>query len=156
MRSAQPHFIVLGAALAAALAITNVPTMGQSGAAVASNDFPNPYKIENFGQLPAGRKMGQTYGIAVIPKGPYVPKFEDRNNGAPVASLELSAPVTPRSTFPWLKDYSLSGVWRLLRRHDLRWVERRAVAEVRFLGAARGELRRRDVHLPAWPLHRRG
>ena len=32
MRSAQRHFIVLGAALAAALAITNVPTMGQAGA----------------------------------------------------------------------------------------------------------------------------
>ena len=52
MRSAQRHFIVLGATLAAALAITNVPTMGQSGAAVASNDFPHPYKIENFGQRP--------------------------------------------------------------------------------------------------------
>ncbi len=25
-----------------------------------------------------------------------------------------------RATFPWLKDYTLSGVWRLLRRHDLR------------------------------------
>jgi hypothetical protein len=25
-----------------------------------------------------------------------------------------------RATFPWLKDYSLSGVWRLLRRHGLR------------------------------------
>lgn len=24
-----------------------------------------------------------------------------------------------RATFPWLKDYSLSGVWRLLRRHKL-------------------------------------
>ncbi len=24
-----------------------------------------------------------------------------------------------RATFPWLKDYTLSGVWRLLRRHDL-------------------------------------
>jgi len=25
-----------------------------------------------------------------------------------------------RATFPWLKDYTLSGVWRLLRRHNLR------------------------------------
>jgi len=24
-----------------------------------------------------------------------------------------------RASFPWLKDYTLSGVWRLLRRHDL-------------------------------------
>jgi transposase len=24
-----------------------------------------------------------------------------------------------RATFPWLSDYTLSGVWRLLRRHDL-------------------------------------
>jgi hypothetical protein len=25
-----------------------------------------------------------------------------------------------RATFPWLKDYTLSGVWRLLQRHGLR------------------------------------
>ena len=25
-----------------------------------------------------------------------------------------------RASFPWLKDYTLSGVWRLLRRHNLR------------------------------------
>ena len=27
---------------------------------------------------------------------------------------------TIRVTFNWLKDYTLSGVWRLLRRYDLR------------------------------------
>ena len=48
MRSAHRHSMVFGAALLAALAMTSSRTHGQGGAAVASNDFPNPYKIENF------------------------------------------------------------------------------------------------------------
>jgi DNA-binding beta-propeller fold protein YncE len=97
MRSAQRHFIVLGAALAAALAITNVPTLGQGSAAVASNDFPNPYKIENFGQLPAGRKMGQTYGIDIDRDGKSVWVFErcggsscDGSSVAPLLKFDSS------------------------------------------------------------------
>jgi Tol biopolymer transport system component len=49
--------------------------------------------------------------IIAVPKGSYVPKFEDRNHGAPVTSPEVSAPVTPQSTFPWLKASAiLAGV----------------------------------------------
>ena len=76
MRSAHRHSIVLGAALLAALAMTSSRTHGQSGAAVASNDFPNPYKIESFGQLPAGRKMGQAYGVDIDRDGKSVWVFE--------------------------------------------------------------------------------
>src|SRR5262249_2372720 len=43
---------------------------------VASNDFPNPYKIESFGQLPAGRKMGQAYGVDIDRDGKSVWVFE--------------------------------------------------------------------------------
>ena len=55
MRSAHRSFIVLGVALVAALAMTNARTLGQAGGA-SFNDFPNPYKIENFGQLPGGQQ----------------------------------------------------------------------------------------------------
>ena len=54
MRSAHRSLFVVGAALVAALSITDVVTLGQGQ---ASNEFPNPYKIETWGQLPAGRKI---------------------------------------------------------------------------------------------------
>ena len=62
MRSIHRHVMVLGVALVSAVTFNDVRTFGQQA---ASNDSPNPYKIENFGQLPAGRKMGQTYGIDI-------------------------------------------------------------------------------------------
>src|ERR1041385_5225285 len=76
MRSAHRHYLMLGGALLAALAINTARTSGQSGAAVASNEFPNPYKIESFGQLPAGRKIGQVYGVDVDRDGKSVWVFE--------------------------------------------------------------------------------
>jgi Tol biopolymer transport system component len=41
--------------------------------------------------------------VITIPKGSYVPQFEDRNNQAPATSPGPSALVTPQATFPWLK-----------------------------------------------------
>ena len=76
MRSTLRTLMVLGVTLVAALVITGVRTHGQTAAQVASNDFPNPYKIESWGQLPAGRKMGQTYGIDIDRDGKSVWVFE--------------------------------------------------------------------------------
>src|SRR6266571_4734558 len=97
MRSSHRYSLVLGAALLAALAITSAHPLGQAGAAVASNDFPNPYKIENFGQLPAGRKIGQTYGIDIDRDGKSVWVFErcggmtcDGSNLAPLLKFDSS------------------------------------------------------------------
>ena len=71
MRSISRNVVVLGAALISALTFNDIRTYGQ-----ASNDFPNPYKIENFGQLPGGRKMGQIYGIDIDRDGKSVWVFE--------------------------------------------------------------------------------
>ena len=54
MRSISRHVVVLGAALMSAFTFSEIRTSGQ-----ASNDSPNPYKIENFGQLAGSRKIGQ-------------------------------------------------------------------------------------------------
>jgi sugar lactone lactonase YvrE len=96
MRSAHRNFIVLGAALVAALAITDVGTRGQ-GRQMASNDFPNPYKIENFGQLPAGRKLGATSAIDIDRDGKSVWVFErcggatcDGSNVAPLLKFDAT------------------------------------------------------------------
>jgi sugar lactone lactonase YvrE len=97
MRSHR-HFMVLGAALVAAFAMTGVRMLGQAGAAsVASNDFPNPYKVENFGQLPPGRKIGATYGIDIDRDGKSVWVFErcgaatcDGSNVAPLLKFDSS------------------------------------------------------------------
>ena len=90
------NLVVLGAALAAALAITGVGAQGQ-GPQLASNDFPNPYKIENFGQLPAGRKIGATYGIDIDRDGKSVWVFErcggatcDASSVAPLLKFDAS------------------------------------------------------------------
>ena len=71
MRSIFRKVVVLGAAIISALAFNEIRTYGQ-----ASNDFPNPYKIENFGQLPAARKFGQIYGIDIDRDGKSVWVFE--------------------------------------------------------------------------------
>src|SRR5215831_20276316 len=39
--------------------------------------------------------------VITIPKGSYVPKFADRNNGALAASHAASAPTAPQNAFPW-------------------------------------------------------
>ncbi len=73
MRSAHRNVIVGGAALVAALAIMDVGTQGQGQ---ASNDFRNPYKIETWGQLPAGRKIGAVSAIDIDRDGKSVWVFE--------------------------------------------------------------------------------
>jgi sugar lactone lactonase YvrE len=94
MRSAHRKVVVVGAALVAALAITDIVTLGQGQ---ASNEFPNPYKIETWGQLPAGRKMGATYGIDIDRDGKSVWVFErcggatcDGSNLAPLLKFDTS------------------------------------------------------------------
>jgi hypothetical protein len=50
------------------------------------------------------------------------PGEEARTEPAPTADgpAPSRSPLRSiRATFPWLKHYTLSGVWRLLRRHDL-------------------------------------
>src|SRR5882672_5745733 len=96
MRSAHRNFIVLGAALVAALAITNAGTQGQ-GQQAASNDFPNPYKVESFGQLPPGRRIGAAYGIDIDRDGKSVWVFErcgantcDGSNVPPLLKFDSS------------------------------------------------------------------
>jgi len=71
MASTQRNLMVLGVALVSAFAFNEVRTYGQ-----APNDLPNPYKIENFGQLPSGRKIGQAYGIDIDRDGKSVWVFE--------------------------------------------------------------------------------
>jgi sugar lactone lactonase YvrE len=94
MRSAHRKVVVVGAALVAALAITDIVTLGQGQ---ASNEFPNPYKIETWGQLPAGRQMGATYGIDIDRDGKSVWVFErcggatcDGSNLAPLLKFDTS------------------------------------------------------------------
>jgi sugar lactone lactonase YvrE len=88
MRSIHRHLVVLGVALVSAVTANDVRTYGQQA---ASNDYPNPYKIESFGQLPAGRKMGQTYGIDIDRDGKSVWVFERCGagscDGSPLAPL---------------------------------------------------------------------
>ena len=73
MQSARLNVVVAGAALAAALAVTDVVTEGQGQ---ASNDYPNPYRIESWGQLPPGRKLGATAAIDIDRDGKSVWAFE--------------------------------------------------------------------------------
>ena len=96
MRSAHRNSIVLGAALMAALAMTSVGTQGQ-GQQQASNDFSNPYKIENWGQLPAGRKIGAASAIDIDRDGKSVWVFErcggatcDGSSLAPLLKFDAS------------------------------------------------------------------
>src|SRR5207253_11403810 len=109
MRSSHRHFLVFGAALLAVLAMTSARTLGQAGAAVASNDFPNPYRIENFGQLPAGRKIGQTYGIDIDRDGKSAWVFE-RCGGATCERATVAALLQFDSS-GWLVASSGSGMF---------------------------------------------
>src|SRR5258708_6123523 len=88
MRSIHRNLLILGVALVSAVAFDDVRTHGQQA---ASNDYPNPYKMENFGQLPAGRKIGQTYGIDIDRDGTSVWVFERCGGatcgGSPLAPL---------------------------------------------------------------------
>ena len=92
MVSTQRNLMVLGIALVSAFALNEVRTYGQ-----APNDLPNPYKIENFGQLPTGRKLGQAYGIDIDRDGKSVWVFErcggmtcDGSNLAPLLKFDSS------------------------------------------------------------------
>src|SRR5262245_26918718 len=96
MRSAHRTPTVLGAALAVALAVTDIRTQGQASQE-ASNDYPNPYKIESFGQLPGARKIGATYGIDIDRDGKSVWVFErccaatiDGSSVAPLLKFDSS------------------------------------------------------------------
>src|SRR5258705_12960148 len=88
MRSIHRNLLVVGVALVSAVAFDDVRTHGQQA---ASNDYPNPYKMESFGQLPAGRKIGQTYGIDIDRAGKSVWVFERgggaTGDGSPLAPL---------------------------------------------------------------------
>jgi len=66
-----PQLTVLGVALVSAFALNEARTYGQ-----VPNDLPNPYKVESFGQLPAGRKIGAAYGIDIDRDGKSVWVFE--------------------------------------------------------------------------------
>src|SRR5215471_10321692 len=41
--------------------------------------------------------------VITIPKGSYLPQFEQRNSGALAASHAASAPTAPQTAFPWVK-----------------------------------------------------
>jgi sugar lactone lactonase YvrE len=92
MRSISRPLMVLGVALVSVVTFNEIRTFGQ-----ASNDLPNPYKIENFGQLPAGRKMGQVYGLDIDRDGKSLWVFErcggatcDGSNLAPLLKFDSS------------------------------------------------------------------
>ena len=67
------NVVALGAALVAALALSDVVTESQGQ---AGNDFPNPYTIEPWGQLPGGRKIGAVAGIDIDRDGRSLWAFE--------------------------------------------------------------------------------
>ena len=71
MASRPRTLMVAGIALASALALNEARTYTQ-----APRDLPNPYKVEAFGQLPAGRTIGATYGIDIDRDGKSVWVFE--------------------------------------------------------------------------------
>src|SRR5256714_13715322 len=55
-------------AIAFALAVTSIVTSAQTTA--PTNSLPNPYRsIENWGELPDGRKGGSTSAVAIDPDG---------------------------------------------------------------------------------------
>jgi len=92
MASTQRNLMVLGIALVSAFALNEARTYGQ-----APNDLPNPYKVESFGQLPAGRKVGATYGIDIDRDGKSIWVFErcgsntcDGSNVAPLLKFDSS------------------------------------------------------------------
>jgi sugar lactone lactonase YvrE len=94
MRSAHRNVIVVSAALVAALAIMDVGTQGQGQ---ASNDLPDPYKIETWGQLPAGRKIGAVSAVDIDRDGKSVWVFErcggatcDGSSLAPLLKFDAS------------------------------------------------------------------
>jgi DNA-binding beta-propeller fold protein YncE len=82
MRSISRNVVVLGAALISAFTSHEIRTYGQ-----ASHDFPNPYKIEDFGQLPRAARSVQIYGIDIDRDGKSVWVFE-RCGAAHVRRLE--------------------------------------------------------------------
>jgi Tol biopolymer transport system component len=45
--------------------------------------------------------------IIAIPKGAYVPQFEQRTNGAPAPSTAASAAAAPKARFPWLASSAI-------------------------------------------------
>jgi hypothetical protein len=65
--------------------------------------------------------------VITIPKGSYVPQFEDRNHRAPPTSLAPSAPATPQATFPWLKASGILVIAGLAVAGGLFWRYRSAV-----------------------------
>src|SRR5262249_20988189 len=48
--------------------------------------------------------------VITIPKGSYVPQFEDRNRGTPAASPVTGAPAAAQPNFPWLKASAVVAV----------------------------------------------
>src|SRR5258705_1080889 len=88
MRSIHRNLLLVGVALVSAGVVAQFVPHGQQA---ASNDYPNPYKMENFGQLPAGRKIGQAYGIDIDRDGKSVWVFERCGgatcDGSPLAPL---------------------------------------------------------------------
>ena len=92
MRSIARNVMVLCVALISFITFNEIRMFGQ-----ASNDLPNPYKIETFGQLPAGRKIGQVYGVDIDRDGKSVWVFErcggascDGSNVAPLLKFDSS------------------------------------------------------------------
>jgi hypothetical protein len=92
MASAQRNLIVLGIALVSAFAFSDTRTHGQT-----PNELPNPYKVETFGQLPGGRRVGAAYGIDIDRDGKSVWVFErcggnscDGSSVAPLLKFDSS------------------------------------------------------------------
>jgi sugar lactone lactonase YvrE len=71
MASTQRNLVVAFVVLLSALALNEARTYSE-----VTSDLPNPYKVETFGQLPAGRKIGAAYGIDIDRDGKSVWVFE--------------------------------------------------------------------------------
>src|SRR5262245_51003097 len=80
--------------LAIALVLAAVSTIGLAQPTAPTNSLPNPYRaIENWGQLPDGRKWGSTSAVAIDPDGTSVWVGERCGEARPPSQ------ITPGSLF---------------------------------------------------------
>jgi Tol biopolymer transport system component len=68
--------------------------------------------------------------VVTIPKGSYVPRFENRNHGTPANSPVTSAPTATQTKFPWLKTSAMVLAAGLAVAGWISWLFRSSVSPV--------------------------
>ena len=95
----------------AAIAILAIGGFGYAQTSAPTNSLPNPYRsIENWGQLPDGRKWGSTSAVAIDPDGTSVWVAERCGETRPPSRIDPGAPFAcAESTLDPILKFDASG-----------------------------------------------